>query len=147
MRRSRSAFTLIEVLLVITYIAVLALIVVPRFSGAQRRAKEAALRATLHIMRDATASYQAETGAFPASLDDLVATTAPATGLNSDGSTVAIIPADWHGPYIRYAGGTVPKDPVTSQSTWLYQTSPPNVGQINSLADGDDLEGKPYSEY
>lgn len=146
-RSRRTGFTLIEALLVVMYIAVLALIVLPRFSGAQRRAHETALRATLRIMRDGTASYQAETGAYPADVADLVATAPPATGLNDDGSVVAIIPADWRGPYVRHASGEVPRDPVTRANTWYYKSTAPHVGQLLSLAQGVDMEGKPYSEY
>lgn len=147
MRRNQSGFTLIEVLLVVTYIAVIALIVIPKFSGVQRRANEAAMRATLRILRDGVASYQAETGAFPARVDDLVAPSVPATGLNSDGTEVAIVPADWRGPYVRYANGQVPVDRVTGQRSWAYQTNPPHVSQLNSLAEGDGMDGVPYSRY
>ncbi len=145
--RKQTAFTLIEVTLVMTYMALLASIIIPRFSGVQRRAREVALRATLHELRHAVESYHAETGAYPLTLDDLVATEAPPIGLNRNGSHAVIIPADWRGPYIRGAGGQVPKDPVTTYRTWYYKTSPPFVGLVRSMANGRDLDGVPYSSY
>jgi len=61
-KRSADAFTLIEMLIVITIIGVLAVIVIPRLLGTGRKANEAALRGTLHQLRNAIQQFQADCG-------------------------------------------------------------------------------------
>lgn len=142
--KSQAAFTMIEVLIVIVYIGLIASIVLPRVTGASRKAKEANMRATLQEIRKAVNSFQAETGLYPARLQDIVVNTAPATGLDPNGTPVSIIPADFRGPYLRVRGQALPKDAITGAADWSYSTSPP-VGQVNSSATGNSMDGGPYS--
>ena len=142
--RGRRGFTLIEVLIVSVYIAIVAAIVLPRVTGATRRARETNMRATLQEIRKAVGSFQAETGLFPAGLDDIVTTTAPPTGLDRDGNSVTILAVDFRGPYLRAPGGGVPKDVITGLPDWIYSTAPP-VGQVHSAATGDSVDAGPYS--
>ena len=61
--RNRSisrGFSLVELVIVMTIIGLLAAIAIPRFSQASAGAGEAALRADLHIMRQAIDYYAAE---------------------------------------------------------------------------------------
>jgi type II secretory pathway pseudopilin PulG len=51
--------TMIESLIVITYIALIASIVLPSLTGATRKARETNLRATVRELRAAVSSYQA----------------------------------------------------------------------------------------
>ncbi len=145
----RRAFTLIELLIVIVIIAVLAAIVIPKFSDQSRRSKESSMKADLHLLRNAAATFQADTGLYPASLGDLSVTTAPANGLDGAGASKAINASDFHGPYIS---GVLPNDPV-SGAAFTYQTAnaagPPatKVGGVVSSATGNDLAGNPYSGY
>lgn len=141
---NRAGFTLIEALIVVVYIALIASIVIPRMTGATRKAKEANMRATLKEIRKAVGSFQAETGLFPASLADIVANAAPPTGLDRNGNPVAIIPADFRGPYLKVPGTGLPKDAITGAPNWTYTTTPP-VGQVHSAAPGNSLEEGPYS--
>jgi general secretion pathway protein G len=151
MRRCRSrrssGFTLIETLIVVLYISILALIAVPRLTGAGRQASETNLRATLREMRAAVACYQAETGVYPASLDDLVSDTAPSVGLNEQGVEIPIFAQDFHGPYLVASGGRLPLDRMTGKREWAYKTSPPGVGKVNSKGTGTGSDGTPYSQY
>jgi len=143
--RGSRGFTLIEVLLVILVIAVLAAIIVPRLVGAGRLAKEAALREDLRRIRTAIALYRAHTGVCPAALADLAAGSAPATGVADDGSSVAIGPQEWQGPYLRNPDGSMVADPVTGHVDWNYATAPPHVGAAHSSASGTTMDGIPYS--
>jgi len=143
-RSRRAAFTMIEALIVCVYIGIIALIVLPRMTGATRRARETNMRATLREIRNAVGSFQAETGLYPAQVADIVAATAPANGLDRNGNFVSIIPADFRGPYLRAPGGKLPKDATTGAADWKYTTTPP-VGQVNSSNPLNSLEEGPYS--
>ncbi len=65
-------FTLIELLVVMAIIATLLSIAVPRYFSHLDRAREAALRETLFVMRDAIDKFHADTGHYPEDLDELV---------------------------------------------------------------------------
>jgi len=145
--QARAGFTMIETLIVIVYIAVIASIVVPRVSGATRKARETNLRATLSEVRKAVESYHAETGLYPAQVDDIVAAVPPANGLTTNGTPVSIIPADWRGPYLQGRGGLLPKDEILGQRNWKYGINPPNVGAVHSLAPGATVDGEAYSGF
>jgi len=140
--KGRRAFTLVELLVVIVVLAVLAAIVLPKFMDSSRRSKESALRSDLKLLRNAIALFHTDTGAYPKTLADLAATSAPAKGLDASGSDVNITAGDWHGPYLQ----EVPNDPV-SGSAFDYGTTAPNVGKVTSSATGNGLDGTPYSSW
>jgi len=99
-RSSRSAlqagFTLVELLIVMTIIAILMAIAIPRYQASVKSAREASLHEDLQVMRQAIDSYTMDKQKAPQSLDDLV----------SSG-------------YLR----AVPADPMTrSNSTWQTST-------------------------
>ncbi|HET7198652.1 MAG TPA: prepilin-type N-terminal cleavage/methylation domain-containing protein [Burkholderiales bacterium] len=107
-------FTLIELMVVLTIIALLVSIVAPDYVGRTRRAEEAALKEDLATMRDALDKHYADAGRYPASLEELVAKR-----------------------YLR----AIPKDPFTdSSATWV--PVPPqdarkgNVWDVRSGAKG-----------
>jgi general secretion pathway protein G len=144
-RRARTGFTLVELLVVIVVLAVLAAIVLPKFLGAGQRSKEAALKSDLKILRNAISLFLTDTGAYPAALADLAATSAPASGLDSAGSSKNITAADWNGPYIE----ELPNDPV-SGAAFTYYTSTSGghkVGEVRSSASGNGLDGTAYSTW
>ena len=93
-RRSvASGFTLIELLLVLVILAVLAALVVPKFTNRSQQAKETAAKTDVSNLETAVGTYEVDNGAYPTKLDDLIA--APG-GITT-----------WHGPYIA----RLPKDP------------------------------------
>ena len=103
----RRGFTLIELLIVIVVIAILALIVIPRVMGAGRKAKEATLKGNLHQLRNAIEQFDADTGAYPTALTDIVRAKAdpPATGVDESGNSVDIPAGSYQGPYLSPQGG------------------------------------------
>ena len=127
---SRSGFTLVELLIVMSLIALLAAMAVVQYRNSVRRSEEAVLKTDLFRMRDAIDQYYADKGKYPASLESLV----------SDG-------------YLR----AIPDDPLTkSRDTW--QTVPaepdpnnpsadPGIYDVKSGAPGQALDGSSYSDW
>lgn len=119
-------FTLIELMVVMTIIAILLTLVAPRYFNHVDRAKEAALKQTLATTRDAIDKFHADTSTYPENLDQLVSRR-----------------------YLR----TLPIDPLTdSADTWVLLPPPPAQGasgiwDIHSGADGEGADGKPYAEW
>jgi general secretion pathway protein G len=70
--KKKLGFTLIELMVVLTVIALLLSVVVPDYVGRMKRAEEAVLQENLAVMRDALDKHYADAGSYPASLDDLV---------------------------------------------------------------------------
>jgi len=141
-RLPKRAFTLVELLVVIIILAVLAAVVIPRFADSGLRSKESALKANLRLYRGAVEMFRNDTGAYPASLADLAATSAPASGLDASGAAKAISGADWKGPYLQ----RIERDPV-SGNPFNYGTTSPNVGKVTSSASGNATDGTPYSSW
>lgn len=129
------------------YIVILATMVLPRLTGVARRASEANLQATLREIRNAVASFQAETGLYPVQLADITSTQAPDTGLTPGGIEVGIMANDFHGPYLLAPGGGLPVDRINGRREWDYSATPPNVGRVRSLSTGTSLDGEPYSTF
>ena len=121
----KRGFTLVELLVVITIIALLLTIAVPRYFGGVDRAKEAVLQEDLATMRDLLDKFYADTGKYPATLDDLVSRR-----------------------YLR----KIPVDPMTDSSETWVTVSPEDpakggVYDVKSGATGLSRDGKPYSEW
>jgi general secretion pathway protein G len=111
-------FTLVELMVVLTIIALLISIVAPHYIGRQQRAEEAVLKENLAVMRDALDKHYADAGKYPASLDELVSKR-----------------------YLR----SIPKDPFTdSTSTWV--PVPPDDPRRGSVWDVHS-SAKGYERY
>ena len=119
-----AGFTLLEMMIVVTIIGILATLAVPNYTSTVVKAREAALKQGLFVMRDVIDQYRADLGKYPQTLADL--------------STAG---------YLR----SLPTDPFTrSTSTW--QEMPDQVeGGIFDVHSGSQLvsvsDGKPYNEW
>ena len=121
----RAGFTLIELLVALAIIALLLSLVVPRYFGSLTRADEAVLKENLYLMRDAIDKHFADTGRYPASLDELAAK-----------------------KYIR----AVPTDPFTqTQTTWVVvPPADPQLGAVYDVRSGaksSARDGRPYEQW
>jgi general secretion pathway protein G len=94
---NRSAFTLIELLLVLVILGILAAIVVPKFVGRSEQAKVAAAKQEISTLAGALDLYEQDNGAYPTPEQGLQALRA------APGNTT-----NWHGPYLNH---DVDKDP------------------------------------
>ena len=122
--KKASGFTLVELMVVLTVIALLLSIVVPDYVGRVRRAEEAALQENLSVMRDALDKHYADAGRYPKTLDELVSKR-----------------------YLR----SIPNDPLTQQPSWLVEApADPQRGgvyDVHSAAKGIGSNGKPYGRW
>ena len=122
----KKGFTLIELLVVMSVIATLLTIAVPRYFQHLDRAREASLRESLAVMRDAVDKYRGDTGRYPETIEELVTKR-----------------------YLR----KVPPDPITeSTESWVIVPPPDEPGQkkvwdIRSGAEGQGLNGSDYSTW
>ena len=133
--RAAAGFTLIELMVVMAIVALLASLAAPRYFTSVERSKERVLMQNLNLLRDAIDKYQADTGAYPATLAELSAKR-----------------------YVR----RVPEDPLTgSDDTWVVVAPPgpalsgavstgapaSGVYDIRSGAPGTALDGTPYASW
>jgi general secretion pathway protein G len=125
--RRRTGFTLIELMVVMAIIATLISIVAPRYFDHLDRAREAALRETLAVTRDAIDKFHADQDRYPNTLEELIVKR-----------------------YLRQ----VPIDPMTeSRETWILLAPPARVdgGQTDAtvwdIRSGAMVEGKTYGQW
>jgi general secretion pathway protein G len=123
-RKIRYGFSLIELMVVMTIIAILVTIALPRYRGSVENAKLVALKSNLHAMREAIDRYRDDKAHFPASLQALV---------------------DEH--YLK----DLPVDPVTgSAQTWVpveaSEDEAGGVADVHSGAKGQAVQGDIYAE-
>jgi len=125
-RRHPRGFTLIELMVVLTVVALLLSLAVPRYFNSVHRSKESVLRANLVTTRDAIDKYYGDTGRYPDSLDQLV-----------------------QGKYLR----TLPVDPITESSA-MWIVVPPDrperpgaVFDVHSGAAGKARDGSNYGDW
>ena len=122
------AFTLLELMIVISIIIILAAVILPQYQKTITATREAVLRDDLTKMRMLIDQFAADKGRLPQSLDELVTE-----------------------HYMR----EVPVDPFTSQKEWAITTGedPSSIdGQsgmtdIHSTSGEVSTEGTPYSEW
>jgi general secretion pathway protein G len=107
-RKSREAFTLIELLLVLVILAVLAAVVVPKFTGRQKDAKISAAKADISNLETSLETYEVDNGEYPSTQQTLQALVeAPAGVKNWKGPYVKKLPNDpWGNPYVYTSPGT-----------------------------------------
>lgn len=105
--RIRRGFTLIELLLVMVILAVLAAIVVPKFTSRTKQAKETAAKTDISAFDLALDSFEVDNGHYPSSDEGLNALmTQPSDATNWKGPYLKKLPNDpWGHPYVyRYPG-------------------------------------------
>lgn len=124
--RRRSAFTLIEILVVIVVIAILATLVAPNIFKHVGEARVSTAKAQMEELTNALDAYRLDTGTYPSTDQGLAA-------LNQLPSIDP--PATWKGPYLRKA---VPLDPWNHPYVYVFpgQQNPMGFDLVSYGADG-----------
>jgi general secretion pathway protein G len=125
LKQSVIGFTLIELMVVMTVIALLISIAVPRYFHSIDNAKEATLKQSLSVMREAVDKFYGDYERYPNSIQELVTK-----------------------KYIR----AVPVDPITETAESWVIISPGldttgSVYDVKSGAVGNAKDGSAYSEW
>ncbi len=109
--KSRSGFTLVEILIVVVILGILAAIVVPQFTEASGEAKEARLLQDLQSARSQIELYKLQhNGDLPGTVAG-VAFTASMTGYTDQFGAVAVAgAAGTYGPYLQ----KIPSNPFVA---------------------------------
>ncbi len=116
-------FTLIELLVVLAIMASLLTLVVPRYFQQTDRAQETVLKHNLVAVRDGIDKFFADTGRYPANLDELVTK-----------------------KYLR----ELPLDPITGKrDSWIIVAPETGSGvyDLKSGAEGTSKDGTPFSSW
>ena len=142
--RRRFGFTLVEVLIVITVIAILSMIVIPRAMSARRRAKEAQLRGNLKQLRDAIELFEATMAAWPPSVADLMAANGSGISADFDGRGGWVDRTAYDGPYLVTGDGQLPHDPFTQAADWNYDNA---SGSVHSSSTLTAIDGTAYNTW
>ena len=110
---AQSAFTLIELLLVLVILSVLAAVVVPKFGGKSQQAKKAAAQSDIASLETALDTFEVDCGRYPAQEEGLGAL------LDAPANVKA-----WKGPYVKRP----PKDPWGNEYIYRFP------GQVNQTS-------------
>lgn len=124
----QKGFSLLELMIAMFIVIILLSIAVPTYERSVRQARETVLKENLWQMRRAIDQFTADKGKLPQSIDDLV-----------------------QGKYLREK----PVDPVTEKPDWNEikgedinsQDAEEGLKDVKTLADGEDSNGTPFSEY
>ena len=121
-KKSKRGFTLIEIMIVMSIIALLLTIALPRYFGSIDKSKDVALKENLKVLRLSLDRFYADKGRYPQNLEEIV-----------------------ENRYLR----SVPFDPVTeSQNTWMLipstDANAPGIADVKSGAQGLSRDGVIY---
>jgi len=103
----RRAFTLVELMLVVTIIGILAALVIPRIAGRGEDARKKAAYADIHGgIKSALDAYEVDNGFYPKSLQDLIQQPSNAKNWHGPYFDPPVLPVDpWGNPYVYYYPG------------------------------------------
>jgi len=120
--KKSNGFTLVELLVVLSILALLLTLAVPKYFTSIDKAKDATLKQDLNTLRESLDKYYADNGQYPKTLDDLV-----------------------EHKYIR----KLPIDPITEKNnTWIFTPpEPPLEGDIYDIHSGSKGMAKDGTRY
>lgn len=123
-KHSERAFTLIEMLVVMTIVALLLTLALPKYFSSLDRSKVTVLRENLRVIRVSLDRFYADKGRHPESLEELV-----------------------ESKYLR----SVPVDPITESNKDWISIAPTGseergIADVKSGAAGQSPDGKRYAE-
>ncbi|HEY2846296.1 MAG TPA: type II secretion system protein [Pyrinomonadaceae bacterium] len=126
--RSHGGFSLLELMIAMFILVILLSVALPTYQRSVQHAQETVLKENLWQMRKSIDQYAADKSKYPKSIDDLV-----------------------EGKYLRER----PIDPILQKDEWNeIQGTDPNSADaeqgmvdVKSNAEGEDSDGKKYTDY
>ena len=121
--RGEGGYTLLELMIVVTIVAILATLAQPMWQESVTRAREASLKQTLFTMRDVLDQYRADHGKYPQAMADVVSA-----------------------GYLRQ----MPSDPFTRSATTWQEIPSESEGGVFDVHSGSPLvgtDGTPYNQW
>lgn len=139
--KTKSGFTLVEILIVVVILGILAAIVIPQFTGASIQAKENSLRSDLQSMRSQIQLYKIQHNEFYPGTGPVAGTFLDFENAmlgETDVDGVAWVSGNKYGPYLD----RIPPNPfnelttVSEVTTDLRNSATNNFGWIYNTTDG-----------
>lgn len=126
----RSAFTLIEVLIVVVIMAILAATIIPQFTDSTKDAKASTATFNLHTLRSQIELYRTQhNGLSPATAATLI----ELTQSTNESGTAGTGPTFPYGPYVR----EIPANPFTnSKAIKTTANAVPGAGEVTAGGGG-----------
>ena len=121
--RRDAGYTLLELMIVVTIVAILATLAEPMWQESVTRAREASLKQTLFTVRDVLDQYRADHGKYPQEMAEVVSA-----------------------GYLRQ----MPSDPFTRSATTWQEIPSETEGGVFDLHSGSPLvgtDGTPYNQW
>jgi general secretion pathway protein G len=121
--RGEGGYTLLELMIVVTIVAILATLAEPMWQESVTRAREASLKQTLFNMRDILDQYRADRGKYPQAMAEVVSA-----------------------GYLRH----MPSDPFTRSATTWQEIPSETEGGVFDVHSGSPLvgtDGTPYNQW
>lgn len=116
----RSAFTLIELMLVMVILVILAAVVVPKFTGRSEQAREAAAKTDISTIEAQLEAFEIDNGRYPTSEEGLMALIEAPSNVRG-----------WKGPYLKRG---LPKDPWGNPYIYAFPaTHSPSGFDLSSM--------------
>lgn len=151
-RRRKYAFSLVELIIMAAILGILAAIVLPIFQGHITKAKEAAAKDTLRILRNAIELYAAQHNGVPPGYPDDDPTSTPMSAVFFEqmvrGNYLSKRPKNPFSGKIRIQvignAETFPTEPEIDTGGWIYQ---PVTKTIKLNWPGTDSEDITYFDY
>ena len=127
-KKFEKGFSLLELMIAMFILIILLSVALPTYQRSVQHAKETVLKENLWQMRKALDQYASDKGKYPQTLESLV-----------------------EGKYLR----EMPIDPVLDKAEWdlvmgedpLNPNGAEGIVDVKSLAEGEDSEGKAYTDY
>ena len=108
----RTAFTLIELMIVVVILGLLATVIMPRILNRPEQARRAKAKIDIQAIESALALFKTDTGRFPTTSEGLeaLATNPGIQGYNTDGYLDKVPVDPWGRPYLFVSPGLHGKD-------------------------------------